>query len=330
MLKRSVAVLRGGPSLEYDMSLISGQAVIDAIDESKYSIVDIFVDKEAAWYHKGLPTNPADILSKVDMVFNCLHGTYGEDGQVQNILEASAVPFTGPKAFEAAISFHKALSLQELSKAKIENLKIQGQFFINSISLVDKGALELSDEVFQKMAPPYILKPVKSGSSFGVVLVNTRDELANAIEKLVLEFEEIVVEEFILGTELTVSAVEQMRGEDIYVAPALEILKKDKKIFDAEAKYLEASEETVRMPAQISSELKDKLTQVSKDIFRRLGARHYARIDFIVARDKDIYFLELNALPGLGPNSLLPKTLEAVGIDFPQFVEHIINITLEN
>ncbi len=316
--------------MEYDMSLISGQAVIDAIDESKYSIVDIFVDKEAAWYHKGLPTNPADILSKVDMVFNCLHGTYGEDGQVQNILEASAVPFTGPKAFEAAISFHKALSLQELSKAKIENLKIQGQFFINSISLVDKGALELSDEVFQKMAPPYILKPVKSGSSFGVVLVNTRDELANAIEKLVLEFEEIVVEEFILGTELTVSAVEQMRGEDIYVAPALEILKKDKKIFDAEAKYLEASEETVRMPAQISSELKDKLTQVSKDIFRRLGARHYARIDFIVARDKDIYFLELNALPGLGPNSLLPKTLEAVGIDFPQFVEHIINITLEN
>ncbi len=316
--------------MEYDMSLISGQAVIDAIDESKYSIVDIFIDKEAAWYHKGLPTSPADILSKVDMVFNCLHGTYGEDGQVQNILEAAAVPFTGPKAFEAAISFHKALSLQELSKAKIGNLKIQGQFFINSLSLVDKGALELSDEVFQKIAPPYILKPVKSGSSFGVVLVNTRDELANAIEKLVLEFEEIVVEEFILGTELTVSIVEKMRGEDIYVAPALEILKKDKKIFDAEAKYLEASEETVRMPAQISSELKDKLMQVSKDVFKRLGARHYARIDFIVARDKDIYFLELNALPGLGPNSLLPKTLEAVGIDFPQFVEHVISITLES
>ncbi len=316
--------------MEYDMSLISGQAVIDAIDESKYSIVDIFIDKEAAWYHKGLPTSPADILSKVDMVFNCLHGTYGEDGQVQNILEAAAVPFTGPKAFEAAISFHKALSLQELSKAKIGNLKIQGQFFINSLSLVDKGALELSDEVFQKIAPPYILKPVKSGSSFGVVLVNTRDELANAIEKLVLEFEEIVVEEFILGTELTVSIVEKMRGEDIYVAPALEILKKDKKIFDAEAKYLEASEETVRMPAQISSELKDKLMQVSKDVFKRLGARHYARIDFIVARDKDIYFLELNALPGLGPNSLLPKTLEAVGIDFPQFVEHVISTSLES
>ncbi len=329
MAKINIGILQGGPSLEYDMSLITAQSVKSVLDEDKYNIVDIFIDKNETWLLKGVPVKPFEILSKLDIVFNALHGSYGEDGRVQSILESAGLPFTGPSSFAAAISFHKALALQELSKNKPKNLKLQGQEIFSSLDLLDKSASKMSDEVFSKFPAPYILKPVKGGSSFGVALVNTKDELVNLLEKMLVEYDEVLVEEYIFGRELTVSVVEKMRDQELYVAPVAEILKCDKKIFDTDAKYLEASEETVRIPAEISDDLKLKVEELSRSIFKRLQARHYARLDFILAREKDIYILELNSLPGLSLRSLLPQTLQAVGIDFPDFIEHVITLALD-
>ncbi len=328
MSKINVGVLRGGPSLEYDMSLISGQAVIDSLDENKYNPVDILIDKNGEWFVKGLTIKPFELLSKLDVVFNALHGDFGEDGRVQNILEQAGVPFTGPKSFAAAVAYHKALALSEIKKNNLENLKMQGQLLFSTLDLLNKEPVEMVDEVFAAFAPPYVLKPVKSGSSFGISVANTKEELLNLLEKMLIEYDEVLVEEFIIGKELTVSLVEKMRGEDLYVAPPLEILKKEKKIFDTDAKYLEAREETVRFPALVDDAIKSRLEEVSRKIFRILEARHYARIDFVVARDKDIYFLELNSLPGLGPSSLLPQTLQAVGIHFPDFVEIVLGLAM--
>ncbi len=329
MTKINIGILQGGPSLEYDMSLITAQSVKSVLDEDRYNIVDIFIDKNENWLLKGIPVKPFEILLKLDLVFNALHGDYGEDGRVQAILENSKVPFTGPKSFAAALSFHKALALQELLKNKPENLKLQGQMLFSSIELLDKDAKQMAEEVFIKFPAPYVLKPVRGGSSFGVALANTKDELVNLLEKMLMQYDEVLVEEFIFGKELTVSVVEDLRGQELYVAPVAEILKRDKKIFDTDAKYLEAKEETVRIPAQVPDDVKLKIEELSREISMTLQARHYARLDFILAREKDIYFLELNSLPGLGPRSLLPQTLQAVGVDFQSFVEHVISLALE-
>ncbi len=330
MSKINLAVLRGGPSSEYDTSLLSGQSVIDVVDEGSFNVIDIFIDKTAIWHHKGIEVKPFDILEKIDVVFNALHGSYGEDGQVQNILEHSSVPFTGPTAFGAALSFHKYLALEELQKAKIPNLKIQGHKLFNALNIIDSTDISsLADEVFASFPPPYVLKPVKGGSSFGIAIADTKDELSNLLSKMLLEYDEILVEEFISGIEITVSLVEKMREQDLYVAPVLEILKKGKRIFDYDMKYLSAIEETVRMPAHISDICKDSVTEVAKNIFTTLHGRHYARLDMVLARDKDLYLLEQNSLPGLTAHSLLPQNLELVGVPFSVFVEHIINLALE-
>ena len=323
---KNIAVLRGGPSPEYETSLLSGQAVLDALDPAKYIGMDIFIDKNALWHYKGLPALPIEVLQTADLVFNCLHGPYGEDGQVQNILEQANVPFTGPGAFHAALSFHKALALSELKKAKIKNLRFQGQVFLNTLDIESEDLDELGNRIYQKISPPFIIKPVKSGSSFGVAFAETKPELLNLIVKTAMEFDEIVVEEFIFGKEVTVSVVEGLRGEDIYVAPPIEIVKKEKRIFDTDTKYKEALEERVRFPASVSHTVKSSIENLSKEIFKVLGARHFARIDYIIAREKDIYFLELNSIPGLTAQSLLPQNLQLLGVSFPEFVEHIVEI----
>jgi len=328
MNKINVAVLRGGPSFAYENSLVSGQAVIDALDESKYNVIDVFIDKDAVWHYRGLPVKPIELLEKVDVAFNALHGEYGEDGQVQTILEQSGVSFTGPKSFDAAVAFHKALSLSKLKDAGVEGLKIQGQKFINIMDLADDDLKKVVDDIFSVMAPPYVVKPVKPNPAFGIAIANTRDELFSLLPKIAMEYEEVVIEEFIFGTEISISMAQSLRDEDVYVAPPVEILKKDKKILDSNIAFSEATAETVRMPANISDEIKIKLLGVARDIFNILGARHYARANMMVSRDKDLYFLGLNSLPGLGPNALLPMTFDAVGIDFIQFIEHVINIAM--
>ncbi len=326
---KNIAVLRGGPSPEYKTSLLSGSRVIDTLETLGYNVLDVFVDEKAKWHHKGLPVLEMDILDNVDAVFNCLHGTYGEDGQVQNILEKANIPFTGPKAFFAAISFHKHLALEYLKENSVEGIKYQQQYYIRAVDLPVLDLNKLAREIVERIAPPFIVKPAKSGSSFGVAYAKNVDELLNLIEKLTVSYDEIVVEEYIFGRELTVAVVENLRSEDLYVSPSIEILKKDKKIFDESLKYSEAIEEHLQMPAALDEKVRESLHSTAKQIFKTLGARDFARIDFILSRNKDLYFLELNSIPGLTYKSLLPQSLEAVGISFEEFVSTITE-SLEN
>ncbi len=329
MSKTNIAVLRGGPSNEYETSLLTGRNVMDALDTNKYNIVDVLVDRNGKWFYRGLQIEEYEILSKMDVVFNALHGTYGEDGRVQTLLENAGVPFTGPKSFGAALSFHKTLALEELKKHKIDGLMFQGHKLVTAMDLLDGKLSDIIDEIFNSFPPPYVIKPVRGGSSFGVTLVNTQSELLNILEKSISEFNEVVVEEYVIGKEITIALGDEMRGEAVYVAPALEILKTERKIFDTGMKYTEGVEELFRIPAALSEEVANSLPNLARAIYGILQGRHYGRIDMILARGKDLYFLEYNSLPGLTKHSLLPYVWNAVGIDFPGFVDHVITLALE-
>ncbi len=329
MAKTNVVVLRGGPSEEYETSLRSGRHIIDVLNTDKYNVMDVLVDRNAKWFYRGLQIEEYEILSKADVVFNALHGSYGEDGRVQTLLENSGIPFTGPKSFGAALSFHKVFALEELKKHKIDGLLFQGQKLVTALDLLDGNLQNVVDEIFNSFPPPYVVKPVKGGSSFGVSMVNTKDELLNVLEKTVAEFNEVVVEEYIMGKEITIGLGEEMRGESLYVAPPLEILKTEKKIFDTGMKYMEGIEETFKMPASLPQDVSEELPDISRAIYGILKGRHYGRIDMIFARGKDLYFLEYNSLPGLTKHSLLPYLWGAVGIDFAGFIEHVITLALE-
>ena len=327
MSKINVGALRGGPSLEYDMSLISGQAVIDALDSLGYNCLDIYIDKEAKWHLSGLPVKPFDILPKLDVVFNALHGDYGEDGRVQSILEKADIPFTGSGAFASALTYHRALALSELKRNGIDKLSFQGQLFLNSADLMDKSIDEISDMVFESFPPPYLVKPVRGNSDFGVTVANTKSELENIIAKILIEYDELVVEEFIFGEELVVSLTENLREQDIYLSPIFKILKKEKKVFDYSLSYLSATEKTFSK-SNIPERDKEKVYRISKEIFRGLGIRDYSLMHFIITADSRVFFVKAQTLPGLSHEALYPKTLEYLGFEYDDIIEHILKLAL--
>jgi len=141
-------------------------------------------------------------------------------------------------------------------------------------------------------------------------------------------YDELLVEEYIYGTELIVSLVEHLRGEDLYITPAIEILNRGKKTVDLHNGFISATEDTVRMPAQISEKIKSQVPALSESIFKILEGRHYGQIMFSLARDKDLYFLGYNALPELLSDSLFSQSLEFLGVSFREFVEHVIQLAL--
>ncbi len=328
----NVAVLRGGDARTHAMSLISGQSVIDALElHDKYNPIDIFVDKNFVWHNKGLPIKPFDILDKVDLVFNTLYGEYGASGKLQNLLEQSNVPFTGPKSFTAGITYNRSLSLLELKKNKdlLPKLQFQEQYFINIFDLLDKDLLDIVNEIFQKMSPPYVLKPIKSDNSFGVAYAETQDDLINLISKMLPEFEELVVEEYIEGQKISVSLLENFRGKDVYSTPTLEIKDELKSIKLYENAFIEAEESKVRFPANIKDALKEDIEELAVEIFKILNLRHYARIDFAVNKfTNKIYFLKAHALPDIGPNSLFTNSFKLVGLPFDEFVYHVAGLAI--
>jgi D-alanine-D-alanine ligase len=168
---------------------------------------------------------------------------------------------------------------------------------------------------------PAIVKPASSGSSVGISIVRDHPELLTALIEAAKHGHSILIEELIPGIEATCGVIEGFRGEELYALPPIEIRSKNS-FFDYEAKYQGKSEEIV--PATFSDKLKRQIEELSKKIHRALGLRHYSRSDFIIHPRRGIYFLEVNTLPGLTEESLMPKALKAVGSDLSQLAGHLI------
>lgn len=319
MSKVRVGVLRGGPSSEYDVSLKTGSAVLNNLPDH-YTPVDLLITQDGLWHWQGMPIAPKDITRRVDVVFNALHGEYGEDGQVQNILDSLGIPYTGSGRFSSALAINKYLTKQALAK---EGIKTPAYFLIKASDNVEDSART----IFNKLSPPWIIKPADRGSSVGLFLVKHFAQLVEGLESARKHSELILVEEFIFGQEATCGVIDNFRGTGLYSLPVIEIrTPANKTIFDYEAKYSGLTEEIC--PACFTSGIKKEIESLAQQVHKILGLRHYSRSDFMISKRGQVYFLEANTLPGLTEESLLPKSLAAVGSNHSQFIDHILGLAL--
>ena len=320
MQKVRVGVLRGGPSNEYDISLKTGDSVLAHLSPEKYQPIDVFIDREGVWHVRGIPIAPVRLISQVDVLFNALHGAFGEDGRLQCLLDTYRVPYTGSGALASALGMNKVLTRRPLSSLDI---KLPRYKLFSVSSSLEKELLEL----FRTFPQPVVVKPLSGGSSIGVTVARSFNALKEGVAAAFEHSPQVLVEEYISGREATCGIVENFRDETHYALPPVEIMPPaSSTFFDYQAKY--GGECREECPGNFTRTEKAELARLSRLVHETLGLRHYSRSDFILS-SRGIYFLEVNTLPGLTTQSLLPKALETIGCSYPQFLDHVITQALE-
>ncbi|TAK57321.1 D-alanine--D-alanine ligase [Patescibacteria group bacterium] len=320
MSKIRVGVLRGGPSSEYDVSLKTGAAVLKHLPDI-YHAQDIFVSKDGLWHKGGIVYTPGEIIKHLDVIFNALHGEYGEDGKVQHLLDTFNIPYTGSGYLASVLGMNKVLAKKVFTEHGIKTPHHK---------TVRKGEYAHADvlHLFKTFPMPAVVKPVRAGSSVGVSIARTLHELEEALKKALTHDTEALIEEYIPGREATCGVIEGFRGEALYSLLPVEIVPdKECQFFDYEAKYAGKSKEIC--PGNFTKEEIKKIQNASVAVHKALGLRHYSRSDFIVHPKRGIYILEVNTLPGLTPESLFPLSLEAVGSSLPEFLGHVLGIAMK-
>ncbi len=317
MIGTVVGVLRGGPSQEHDVSLKTGNAILTHLPTEHFTARDIYIDRQGNWHVQGKQTTPSKALQMVDVAIVGLHGEFGEDGEVQKILEMHGVPYTGSDSFASYHAMHKVLAKE---KAKEVSVRTPLYRYIEESSDIDA----LVSEVVRTFHPPVVVKPVRWGSSVGVSMVGGYAPIHAAVTELLKAGAGgVLIEERITGIEATVGVVEKLRGEELYVLPPVEIVPTAHEFFSYDAKY--GGETREICPGHFSKEVTKELSEIARAMHQALGLRHYSRSDFIVS-PKGIYYLETNTLPGMTTESLLPKSLDAVGVSFPDFLTHLVHL----
>ncbi len=319
--KLKVGVIRGGPSDEYEVSLKTGKSVIDSLRESnKYEVQDLFIDRVGAWHIDGIIRPVERIFPHVDVIVNALHGKYGEDGRVQQLLESHHVPFTGSGSFGSAVGMNKPLAKK---------------FFRDHGLLTPEHVVikkhEHTPSLIERILSHYphlkLVKPASSGSSLGVRVIKNFEDFDEALKNAFEFSDSVLVEEFIKGREATCGVLEDTHGAAHALHPVeIRDLAADRGIWGYESKYSDSLHELV-CPGDFSEEEGRKIMQTAADAHRVLGLRHYSRSDFIVTK-RGIYILETNTLPGLTPVSLYPRSLSVAGISLGEFLDHIISLAL--
>jgi len=321
-----VGVVRGGPSSEYEISLKTGGEVLKHLPKN-YRAVDVLLTKEGFWHLSGFPKKSSQIFDPahggVDVIFNALHGEFGEDGRLQQIFDSHSIPYTGSSALASALAMKKNMARKIFvdSGIKIPRALV---FEVDDFFGADiEGCVK---KAFNSISPPWVTKPVSAGSSVGVSVCKTPLDLTEGVRSAFGYGDKILVEEYIKGREATCGILENFRGEKLYALPPVEIIPPKDKFFDYEVKYDGSTQEIC--PAGFDIETKRKIEGLAKKAHQILGCRHYSRVDFIVT-NKDIYLLEVNTLPGLTSESLFPKAASMAGLEFPQLLDHLVQLALK-
>lgn len=288
-----IGVLMGGPSAEREISLRSGKAVLEALLIKGYDAKPIEVH---------MPTKEELKSLDIDVAFIALHGSFGEDGQLQSILEELSIPYTGSGVQASRLAMNKIVS-REIFK-------------INRLSVPKYEVVKNGADINLKFEMPIVIKPSAQGSSVGLTIVDKEGELKNALDKAFEFGEEIIVEEYIEGKEITVGILEDRP------LPVIQIVPK-RRFYDYVAKYTAGVTEYL-VPAPISKIEFESAQEAGLLAHKSLGCRSFSRVDMILNKDGVPMILEVNTIPGLTQLSLLPKAAEMAGIKFPELCEKML------
>src|SRR2546423_12639366 len=328
-----ITVLMGGTSAERDVSIASGLRVADALRQRKHEVVTLdtargtlSTKEEKALFAKGNPVKtvpPSKVtldemaretlpqmlralpaLKEADVVFLGLHGGYGEDGTIQALLDLAGIRYTGSGHLGSALAMDKDLSKHLFRRAGVATADW----------IMVRRDLPGEDQL-GRLTMPVIVKPSKQGSTVGLSIVRRREELSGAIAEAFQFDDEVMIEQFVAGRELTVGVL----GGDVF--PVGEIIPKHE-IYDYECKYTPGMAEEV-FPAHISTDRAREAQDLARRAFQALKLRGCARIDFRMTDDGTLFCLEANTLPGMTQTSLVPQGAQAAGISFPELCESI-------
>lgn len=319
-MKKNIAIIMGGYSSEYEISLKSGQVVFDSLDTSKYNAyrIHIFKDKwvyvDASNTEYNVDKNDFSVTvdgSKIsfDCVFNAIHGSPGEDGLMQGYFKLLNIPHTSCGMYQAALTFNKRDCLSVL---KPHGIKTAISYYVNQGDAID------ADAIINKVGLPCFVKANRAGSSFGITKVYDKSNIQKALEVAFEEDNEVIIESFLDGTEVSVGVIEY-KGE-ITVLPITEIVSEND-FFDYKAKYLGESQEIT--PARISHEQAEKVRAVAKKVYAVLQLSGFSRSEYIF-KDGEPHLLEVNTVPGLTLASLLPQQAAEAGISMTELCDNAI------
>ncbi len=304
--KIKIGVLMGGSSAEREISYRSASNITASLDRTKYNVVCYDIPLKGGEWINELSAN------KPDIVLNALHGGKGEDGGVQGVLSCLNIPFVGSGVTASALCMNKALCKTIMADSHIP--VIEG-------ILVKKGSCitSMEDNVY-RIGFPLIVKPNNGGSSLGISVVNSLDELKAAVEQIFADFnDDALVEKFIDGREVTCAVLQGENGAE--VISLLDINKSQRDIFDYKAKYEDKvwSGGISNLPAY----MQDTITGIAKKAFTVLGCSGYVCVDMILMEEQ-IYVIEVNTLPGMTEQSLIPNAVKALGMELGQFFDGLI------
>ena len=325
-MKKNIAIIMGGYSSEVEISLKSGNVVYQNLSKELYNAYPIHILKNK-WVYvdengQEFPINKHDFSIKINnekitfnCVFNAIHGSPGEDGKILAYLELLGIKHTSAPFYQMALTFNKR---DCLSVVKQYGIKTATSYFLNNGDTINIS------EIIAKVGLPCFVKPNNAGSSFGISKVKTEIELIPAIEKAFKEDSEILIEAFLDGREVTIGVI-NFEGKT-KVLPITEIIT-DNDFFDYEAKYEGKSEEIT--PANITTELKNKLEKVAVKTYKALNMTGFSRTEYIIVNDEP-HFLEMNTVPGLTTASIIPQQAGKCGISLPKLFENAIESALKN
>ena len=322
-LKRNIAIVCGGDSSEHDVSLRSAQGLYSFFDNERYNVY--IVDIKGQDWHVELPGGITARIDRNDFSFVedgkakwfdyayiTIHGTPGENGILQGYFDLIGIPYSTSGVLVEAMTFDKFVLNQYL--------RGYGVAVADSL-LIRQGYEQLvsDDEIEQRIGMPCFVKPAADGSSFGVSKVKNKDQLAPAIRKAMLESDEIMVEQFLEGTEISIG-VYKTREKSV-VLPATEVVTQNE-FFDYDAKYNGQVQEIT--PARLSEDVTRRVREITSHIYDILHCNGIIRIDYIISKDGKIFMLEVNTTPGMTPTSFIPQQVRAAGLDMKDVLSDIV------
>lgn len=328
-MSKKIALLAGGYSGEYVISIKTAETIEKNLDADLYKVFKIIITKDE-WFHEHnggkilVDKNDFSLLiddEKIsfDCVFIAIHGTPGEDGRIQGYLDMLHIPYTTCNSIVSALTFNKSYCNKVVKSFNVVNIA-------NSVHLI-KGEPYSMGAILDQLKLPVFVKPNESGSSLGVSKVKDVGGLLPAIEKAFKEDNQVLIEEFIEGRELTIG-VYKINGY-MHALPATEIESKNE-FFDYEAKYIPGVTNEIT-PARIDNNLKEQLENKACHIYRHLNCRGVVRMDFILQKSSGkLFFLEVNTMPGQSENSIVPQQVRAAGKSLKDFYGDLLEDCMAN
>lgn len=310
----------GGPSSEHEVSLATGENVLNSLDKQKYEAIPVKISKNGQWRINGKILNYPDIFKKIDYAFLALHGEFGEDGRIQALLEIHKVPYNGSGLGASALAMDKK---QSRDLFRIAGLNVPKTLHIQQ----GESYESLLNFFVSKVSKfPVVVKPCSRGSSVGVLVVESENGLPRAIKEAFKYDDDILIEEYIKGAELTCGILDNFQGQKYFALPVTQIMPMKHKFFNYRAKYTVGATKEIT-PAQIDEGVYKKVQEVAVKAHQILGCHGYSRVDMIVKNGGTVYVLEVNTLPGLTKGSLLPQQAVVAGLTFSQLLDKIIEVT---